>query len=121
MATSDYDNAVNYNVTISQKEHCASIAMRGTVETRLHHRSSQTVLFKFYNFPADILSLLHILFWLTDSLSKGTMFHTTKADTKAADKHNIRCANPLLFRITTISCINAPLKCTPLIYEIPPQ
>ena len=33
MATSDYDNAVKYNVTISQKEHCASIAMRGTVET----------------------------------------------------------------------------------------
>ena len=33
METSDYDNAVNYNVTISQKEHCASIAMRGTVET----------------------------------------------------------------------------------------
>ena len=33
MATSDYDNTVNYNVTISQKEHCASIAMRGTVET----------------------------------------------------------------------------------------
>ena len=30
MATSDYDNAVNYNVTSSQKEHCASIAMRGT-------------------------------------------------------------------------------------------
>ena len=39
-----------------------------TIQTRLHHRSSQTVLFKFYNFPADILSLLHILFWLTDSL-----------------------------------------------------
>ena len=38
------------------------------IQTRLHHRSSQTVLFKFYNFPADILSLLHILFWLTDSL-----------------------------------------------------
>ena len=33
MATSDYDNAVNYNVTFSQKEHCASIAMRGTVKT----------------------------------------------------------------------------------------
>lgn len=34
MATSDYDNTVNYNVTISQKEHCASIAMRGTtIET----------------------------------------------------------------------------------------
>ena len=39
-----------------------------TIQTRRHHRSSQTVLFKFYNFPADILSLLHILFWLTDSL-----------------------------------------------------
>ena len=38
------------------------------IQIRLHHRSSQTVLFKFYNFPADILSLLHILFWLTDSL-----------------------------------------------------
>lgn len=33
MATSNYDNAVNYNVTVSQKEHCASIAMRGAVET----------------------------------------------------------------------------------------
>ena len=33
MATSDYGNTVNYNVTISQKEHCASIAMRGTVKT----------------------------------------------------------------------------------------
>ena len=48
-------------------------AVRGEEEKlnnvpRLHHRSSQTVLFKFYNFPADILSLLHILFWLTDSL-----------------------------------------------------
>ena len=32
MTTSDYNNAVKYNVTISQKEHCASIAMRGTVE-----------------------------------------------------------------------------------------
>ena len=33
MTTSDYNNAVKYNVTISQKGHCASIAMRGTVET----------------------------------------------------------------------------------------
>lgn len=33
MATSDYGNTVNYNVTISQKEHCASIAMRGTIKT----------------------------------------------------------------------------------------
>ncbi len=54
-------------------------------------------------------------------MSTGTMFHTTTADTKAADKHDIRCANPLLFRTTTISCENVPLKCTPLIYEIPPQ
>lgn len=33
MATSNYDNAINYKSTDSQKECCAVIAMREAVET----------------------------------------------------------------------------------------
>ena len=48
---------------------CASSSFsRNIIRTRLRHCYAQTVLFKFYDFSADILSLLHILFWLTDSL-----------------------------------------------------
>lgn len=51
-----------------------------------------------------VLRCIPILFVAVLLPYSGTNFSTISADTKAADKHIIRCANPLLFHFNSICC-----------------